>query len=312
MLTAVASDAGVTVILVIPARDTLTFDLAVQEITHQYELNPLQDEFVHLPTANLRRGEQIMKARDRRVIELAETLIPVSLRPGSSLEELIESKSMRGKRIVDDHRIPYEKRKNSLAYRIAPTNLNPDLASVSGRYLIHWTRSFHHKWPGEKQIDYYRDMCRRNTYPRSAIDSLRRILSTRNIHASSTHMPAGHKCVSFSARQPEELLPLIAWRARYRQMAFEPYGVGIVKDLASKLDIHPVHYGPGADSDTPRWLMQSTGRITDWRQEREYRHLGDFDLRAVAREDLIAFTHTAEEALTVQCETGVRTIPFVR
>lgn len=312
MLTSLASEASLPMTLVLPAKTNLDFDLAVGETIGQFDLNPDRTRFVPLITSGKFTKEGTMHTRDRFILDFADTIIPVSLRQGSSLGGLLTSDLVAHKNLIDNFRTPYEKRTEPISYRIDKSTLNPALPSLAECYLIHWTRSTHHKWPDERQIDYYRDIIRSDTYPRSAYNTLRRIISSGTIRASAKRMPARSPCVSFSSLAPAELLPLIAWRARYRQMAFEPYGIGIRKELADKLNIHPVAYGTPAGSTAPRWLRQSIGRFTDWRREREHRHLGDVDLHAVPPDDLIAFVHTPREAVSLADATGLTTVPFIR
>ncbi len=100
------------------------------------------------------------------------------------------------------------------------------------------------------------------------------------------------------------------WRARYAEMSFEPYGVGIRKEKASKLGIRPVIYYEGAKpaefASTP-WLCQSVGTKTDWRQEAEYRHHGDLTLD-ISPQDIVLFCKTAKEANQLKLEFGIPAI----
>ena len=52
------------------------------------------------------------------------------------------------------------------------------------------------------------------------------------------------------------------------------------------------------------WCSQSTGKITDWTAEREYRCLGDLSLREGPPEALALFCMTALEAETLRQEFG--------
>jgi hypothetical protein len=128
-------------------------------------------------------------------------------------------------------------------------------------------------------------------------------------------MPEQTATVSFTGLSPIEALPLMRWRARYRRMSFEPYGIGIDRSIAVEHGIDEVQYHGLCEypaSDVPRrWLLQSVGREGDWRQEREYRHLGDFDLHRVPREGVVLFCHHADEVDLLKRETELRVIPFL-
>ena len=106
------------------------------------------------------------------------------------------------------------------------------------------------------------------------------------------------------------------WRSRYSQMSFEPYGLGIRKQLAFQLGVMPVRYydrkSEPLPGDVPIWLTQSIGEKSDWRQEREYRHLRDFQLDEIPDDDLILFCHAREDAASLEAKFRLPVIPFVQ
>ena len=138
----------------------------------------------------------------------------------------------------------------------------------------------------------------------------------KQITASSRHMPGNEMTVSFSALSPVDLIPLMRWRARYSQMSFEPYGVGIDIAWAINNGVCQVQYslktGNRTQEESPRWLQQSIGRITDWRSEKEFRFKGDFSLVDVPTDKMILFCHRSNEEAILQSEFGIRTIAFLR
>ena len=102
------------------------------------------------------------------------------------------------------------------------------------------------------------------------------------------------------------------WRARYREMSFEPFGIGIERDWALVNGIKPVDYKEKSGKpQTDVWLSQSKGAISDWQKEDEYRCLGDFNLSRVPREKLAAFCLNKEEARLISTRFGVRSFPFL-
>jgi hypothetical protein len=292
------------------------FDACRRHAFEQFDLDPDRAEFAGLPHPGPKtRRQKVMQDRDVRVVETATVLLPISLRPDGGMERLVDESKANGKQIETRFAVPYQARSEKLAYDLSGRRLNPMLAAASGRWLVHWTRSFNAAWPGERAIDYYRAVLASDTYPRTAFASLENILRTQTIYASSTHMPEKTATVSFSAVAPQDLIRLVKWRSRHRRMAFEPYGVGIKRARAAALGIKPVSYyrrGEGGRSKTGEtWLRQSRGVITDWRREQEYRRCGDFDLSAVAPEDMCAFCLTAEEALMIERDSGIRAVSFL-
>jgi hypothetical protein len=127
-------------------------------------------------------------------------------------------------------------------------------------------------------------------------------------------MPGNVPVVSLSDLSPVEVIPLMRWRARYRQMSFEPYGIGIERQVALEHGICPVRYYDRENGELPAaeniWLSQSAGTKGNWTAEREYRHRGDFNLGAIPRNKLLLLCHTAAEADQIEMETGIRAVSF--
>ena len=269
----------------------------------------------YVPVMSVPDGGDIRKVRDIAVIDSADVIVPVSLRPGSSLESLLMRAETEDRQVDRRFLIPYEKRSDHLAYSMPSEAVRESLDSELAEYLIHWTRSCRGAWPDERAIDYYRAVIESTEYCRSAYQTLVRIVRTGKVLASARHMPGGTDTVSYTSLPPTSLLPLMTWRARYREMAFEPYGLGISREYAEKVGIRPVVYYDKAlqePPDTcPRWLTQSSGEITDWRREQEWRHEGDIDLSAIPSEALIAVCRTASEAEALTRDSGIRATSFL-
>ena len=279
----------------------------------QFDLDDNNTEFTPvLIEDNDYSKEDKMTARDKRIIEAADLLIPVSIKKGGNMARLLKQNG--GKEIIRDFEITYEKRQKPLAYEIDPSRLSADIFSLSDKYLFHWTRTFNTAWPGERLIDYYRDILSNPVYPRSAFDTLKRILTLRKIISSGKHMPGGVQTVSFSASSPVELLPLMKWRARYRQMSFEPYGLGIRRETTLERGVLPVRYyekKPPVEIDKEEhWLCQSIGRVSDWRREKEYRLRGDFYFDDIKTDDIVAVCLYKKEARALENATDFRSVAF--
>ncbi len=252
--------------------------------------------------------------RDRAVIEAARLLIPVSVRDNGYMDRFLREADHRGKEVDERFRVSHQPRRQLLAYTINSHHLNPELSQLGDRYLIHWTRASNSAWPTERLIDYYLAVIQSENYPRSGFCTLMNILETGRLAASGKNMPGGIETVSFSATTPADMISLMRWRSRYRQMSFEPYGVGIEREQAILSGIRPVEYST-ADHKLSRgataWLSQSIGRKTDWRAEQEYRCRGDMDLSMIPTERLIAVCRISEEAAVIEKTGGIRAVPFL-
>ncbi len=290
------------------------FECRVSEISRQFGLDPSLCEFIAVSPGNGSGSKRDhMAARDRLIVAESDVLLPISLRKNSSLDKLMLDGD--DGKINRDFETAYEKRIETISYNLARDQLNKELLEIGEQYITHWTRAFNGPWPTERPLDYYTAILNSPSYPRKALHSLLNIVSSGRVAASSNHMPKSTPVVSFSALPPGELTELIRWRARYSQMSFEPYGLGIERELAIRLGILPVEYYDGGNesgrSDNEAWLTQSRGRITDWTNEMEYRHLGDFDLSAVPKEKMILFCHTHDEADLLREQSGMRVVSFI-
>ncbi|MCX6830425.1 MAG: hypothetical protein NT002_14255 [candidate division Zixibacteria bacterium] len=237
--------------------------------------------------------------RDRLILNEADIVYPVSIRPGGNMERLLFDIS--GQKIVEDSfRVPYQAAPRHIKLEIEPQKVNREMDALLDNYLIHWTKSSHTPWPGERWCDYYEAIVQAiDTYPRSGLDTLCRILEERKIRASFRHHRKGFPAVAFSALKPSEAAGLMQWRARFQEMTFEPYGIAVEKKLAAETGIKKVFYG---HPDMYRYLeeehkpyFQSIGIRGFWMPEKEYRHIGEFDLRKIPNDKLMVIVWREEE-----------------
>ena len=245
----------------------------------EIEINHAQRDYHHF-----------QRERDRLIIESADIVYPVSLRRGSTLQALIKKNDNNA--VIDNScRTEYEKSADSCLKRVETDKLNSELDNRLDDFIIHWTRTSNSPWPGETHYEYYEAIINSNNfYPRSALETLKRILTENTIRASIRHYRKGFPAVAFSELKPSEAAKLMKWRARYREMTFEPYGIAVRKSTGLELGVRPVIYGSSveyknlADSDKP--YFQSVGKKGFWLPEKEWRHIGDFKLDRVSPGDL--------------------------
>lgn len=315
LLTSLGSLYKLPLRIFIPCTNMSDFESMRAEALTQFNLLQTDVQFLPVfPETGEADKELLWRRRDKLVVDHSRTILPVSVRSGGHLQLLIDTAVREGKTIMDDFAVPYRRRQHRMAYRILAESLNPDLTQRTGEYLIHWTRSANSAWPGELLIDFYRDVISSDRYPRSAFQTLLNIVRTGTIVASSRHMPDNIRTVSFSSRAPSDMLPLFRWRARYREMSFEPYGLGIEREPAAQLGIKPVRYGPDETApgyrDGDRWLSQSTGVKSDWRLEEEYRCRGDLNISSIPSDRLILFCRTPAESKQIGDLTGIKAESF--
>ena len=296
----------------VPAVNRDEFERLKESAIDQFDLNPdLVDLVPVLSEEKNTTKEELWLRRDKRLLEAADVLLPVSLHKGGHMDSLLQRFCGQGKSVENRFWVDYEKRVQPLAYRLKAEQLNPKLQQLEDQYLIHWTRAANSAWPTEKLIDYYQAVIESESHPRSAFSTLMNIISTRKIVATPKNMPAGIPTASFSGLAPADIVPLVTWRSRYRQMSFEPYGIGIEKQYAMNKGVCPVwYYHKNCDCthNTERWLWQSVGEKGDWRAEQEYRYKGDFDLSCFPSNRLLALCHTQREAEIIEKSTGIQAV----
>ncbi|MBD3344235.1 MAG: hypothetical protein GF401_04145 [Chitinivibrionales bacterium] len=300
--------------IVIPASNRKTFDCMKREAQRSFDCRKKTVAIIPLyPGNDAGDKKELPVLRDRYIIDTADLVLPVSIRKGGLMENLTATSASH--KINNRFRIDYCKRTEPIHYHLEPGALSPAIQKIDKPYIIHWTRASNVAWPTERKIDYYQAVLKSPTYPRTAFDSLCNILTTQRICASSLHMPDTISTVSFSDLPPADTLPLIKWRSRYRMMSFEPYGIGIEKEYALTMGILPVVYYSGkptlpVDKEN-HYLLQSRGKITDWRQEREFRYKGDFHLGNIPREKPACFCCFSDEAQRIEKKWGIRAYGFL-
>jgi hypothetical protein len=313
LITSLASIHRLPLRLIVPVPSSEYADEIAADIAQQFDLRAALTEIIPLIAEGGTGRKQVMLRRDEATVKTADILLPVSMRTGGRMAALVGTATAEGKPIDRRFEIEYRVRRDKLAYAIDQSRINPQLSSFAPEYLIHWTRAANGPWPGEKAIDYYKDVLASDRYLRTGFDTLRRTLQMKRLIASPRHMPQNTPVVAFSGLSPLEVAPLMRWRARFGEMSFEPYGIGIKVDAALRAATQPVRYYDrkikGEVSGQP-WLWQSTGTRTDWRQEREYRHPGDFDLDKLLPSDLLVFCLTSDEAAEITANFGLRAVSF--
>jgi hypothetical protein len=313
LLSVIASREGVAQRLIIPVGTGEDTDRCLEQARENLELDATT-RIVALPaeaeSGSGRAGH--LQSRDRRVAAEADLLVPIALRPGGGMERLLATQAA-GKQVEAGFRIPITRPKAGIGYHVDQSRITAALRGIREDYVIHWTRTSNGPWPSESPACYYRAILDSSAYPRSAFATLRNILHSGIIFGSHRHMPRGVSAVCFSAAPPVRFAPLMRWRARYRQMSFEPYGIGIERSCAVASGIRPVLYHdpkhPPAGAE--RWLWQSRGTKGNWEPEAEWRSRGDFDLGSIPNEKIIAFCYRQQEAKEIEREFGLRAVGFV-
>lgn len=182
---------------------------------------------------------------------------------------------------------------------------NPDWAQTDGRWLVHCTRACQGPWPGQTQNQYHDELLLGgDIQPKTPFATLERILRSGKLIGNAIVTNKNWPVVCFSEAPLMELLQRRCFRPHLKRWDYEPFGIAIRKSAAESKRIQPVIYGqPGMQKQLPheqRCLFQATGKTYDWRQEREWRAVGDIDLNSFAKEDVRVFVPSIQDAKRLQ------------
>jgi hypothetical protein len=267
--------------------------------------------------------------RDRLVVELADTLLPVAIRPGGTLSALITERVYAGAQVV-----PLEPEPASGG----PIELSPSDSDIEDRgaknvespapaikkfaeeadarrFLIHYTRACVGPWPGQKPLEYARELLENPGIQRNALLSLIRILEERTLRASSALTRGGFGVVSFTECAPRDITGLMTRRVGLMRPAFEPYGIALERDTLFASGARPVIYSvPSAFQDLNddlRHLYQAdSGKKHDWTTEKEWRVKGDLSIDDTMWRGMITITPTQNEAAYLRDRFHCRSAVF--
>ena len=169
------------------------------------------------------------------------------------------------------------------------------VSRLDGDYLFHWTRRCRGAWPGQSVDEYWSDLLAGGRRAdRSARAALMRIVETQAIVAGTRTTP-GVPVVCFTQVPLVEFDNLRTFRPHRGRWDFQLYGVGIRHPALIELGARKVRYTTDREGPYCQPPSDRTGRL-DWTREREWRILGDVDLRTVSRRDRILFVATRSEA----------------
>jgi hypothetical protein len=175
-----------------------------------------------------------------------------------------------------------------------------------GSFLAHCTRS-----PTESGAERLAEVAWRRRPEAAAIDEATRtlcaILADQRLVASGKLIPGGHPVVCWTEVRLDQLARHRTFQSHLGRWDFLPCGLAVRRDALIGLGALPVRYEllPPAVSDADRPLyhpprtVTAAGREIDWTAEREWRMVGDVDLRRVGVHDALVFVPSHRDAPTV-------------
>ncbi|GAB4327287.1 MAG: hypothetical protein Kow0074_22550 [Candidatus Zixiibacteriota bacterium] len=288
-------------------------DADPSRLTHEFQIPQERLRIQRLNVRTTRSGKAWWIDRDRAIVEFADILIPVSVRRGGALEELLARHAGR-KDIISRFRTTYSPAAHHERYPVDRKKLNPKLKSWPKGFLIHWTRSCHGPWPGETMADFLGDLTASQiTYCRSALRTLTRILSEQRLRGSSWHIGAHQPVVALTELSPLESIPLMRWRPRWARWSFEPFGIAIPVAVAESLGARPVRYVTPEKwrsvPDDEKPFTHSIGKEDAiWPAEREWRVAGDLPLDSISCDAGIIIVRDTGSLRQLEDKSGWRTV----
>ena len=189
---------------------------------------------------------------------------------------------------------------------IQPVILDPGEIAPD-QFLLHWTRRRVGPWPDQTQNGFLDDLIFRNSRSdHSQLSSLCRILASRRIFGSANLTRDTKPVVCFSDLTIQQLKKRRVFRPHLSRWDFEPYGLAIDRDLLKELGARRVVYGDDSswDSLSPSerpffQTRRSANQKINWELEREWRIVGDLQLKLIPRDRAFVFVDSEEQANVV-------------
>jgi len=300
-------------IIIYPVRENGEIDQIITNISLDFDLDHSRTGWLFFEASAKTKSPKIdWPVRDRLALHFAETILPISVRAGGNLEKSINSS--KNQKIIEDFRVKYKKSNRYENIRL--DNIKASIPRKNWDYVVHWTRTCHGSWPNESSASFYESLINSGTkYTHNGLETLKNILKMKKICASSQNLREAIAAVAFSGLHPNDVIPLMRWRKRYVRWNFEPYGIAISRKSSVKAGIKPAIYGKPelykmlVDTDKP--YFQSEGVDGgDWREENEWRYLGDFDLSKIAPEEMVIIVYQPSEIAALKDLTDSKIISF--
>lgn len=188
----------------------------------------------------------------------------------------------------------------------APLHRRDLAAGEPWPFLCHCTRGSSGRLPDESQTEYHTRQWLSGTVELcSPLEVLARICRHGCLHGNAELNRAQEAVVSFSEVPLAELLAGRTYRPHLGRWDWEPYGTLIRRRALIDQGARAVIYGDESDyrelDESQRPFFQPLGQTTrggrNWSIEREYRLLGNLDLKQLPREAVTLFVRFRAEAL---------------
>ncbi|MCK5124783.1 MAG: hypothetical protein KAR42_00865 [candidate division Zixibacteria bacterium] len=277
LVLACASRIGIPVIVIIPDKYS-TNEQLIDKLVDEFKLSP-ENLCLLFPETDFRAKQDRMHWRDNVVCDIADSVIPVSIRPKGHFDTFLQTTD---KQIFSRYHVPFSK-----SARPRPNYNNISFSSeLNDDWVIHFTRSNKYSRPGQSKFDYYREIINSDAeYCNSAFNNLMSILRLKKIFASGKYIRSDKPVVGFTLYNSDFAGNLFRYRPRMINPYFEPFGIALQKEYAREIGLKPVIYGNIDNykslANTEKPLFQAEGIKGQWISDHEWRHIGDLDLNGL-------------------------------
>jgi hypothetical protein len=304
-----ASKFNAATLLVIPA-PKCNHPQFIETVEDRFHLDRSKVGFIFLDRYSSSRKREWWPQRDCQIAQMADTIIPVSVRKGGNLRRLL---NLHPQKVNPNFTLLYEK-----PVRSRPRYDRSEFSFPIWDHdlIVHFTRTNCKPWPGETDYDFYGSIINsKSDYCYCARNTLLKILKSRIIYGSAKNIKGGYRAVGFTSLSKESPKNLFRYRPRLLNPGFEPYGVSLKRIKAQSLGIRPVIYGdpsiyPLLDEFDKPFFQNVGSHGSQWRAENEWRFVGNFDFRAISDRDLTILAPSAEEAEIISQCTDIKVLPI--
>lgn len=272
---------------------------------------------------------ELLSTRDSIVAALSDTLVAIAVRKGGIMERLGLEALAKGRRVLAleppspakeyagnhallengaeklelDVRCPvFDSGIKQLKSQSAVKIKKNKASLTTADYLWHFTREFPGPWPGQTWGTYFSELAAGALDSgHSALDSLARILSEERIRACGRMIRGGYPVVCWSGAEPVELMERRRYRSALVRWEFQPYAIGLRREVAEKLGLEKViymaseGYSSVPERDRFRFQARSEGSSAKWSEDEEWRNMGDFLLTDLHPSEGAVLVHTQDE-----------------
>ncbi len=225
-------------------------------------------------------------SRDRELLFRADNIFPIWCRSKGRIAKLLTE--------LDQSKLHNDYDCSSYRFtavqKSIPRSCRPEISQLPHEYLWHWSRSSDEPWPNESMETFCCELIDSRTYPRSAVQTLRRIVTSKVLLGSGVSIGGGEPVVCFTENHPSQMNSHFVWRIGKHRMNFEPYAIGFPREYLESRGAVPVRYDEKA-----RW--DSMHRSDRWRSEREWRIRGDLDFSEVEKMMIVIVLNESQRKL---------------